>query len=121
MYLRVFTCITRMYRNTYKSIANTTQIRSIPCIPHVWRRLDDDGLEELETQTVGAHGDYSVAYNNVSDAFPIAIILGGAEIEDLSVDDIFNLVPNDTTPIDFARACLLMGAEARAVLAAALA
>jgi hypothetical protein len=82
-------------------------------------RLEDDGLEELET--VGAHGDYSMAYNNVSDAFPIAIILGGAEIDDLSVDDIFNLVPNDTTPIDFARACLLMGAEARAVLAAALA
>ena len=35
MYLSVFTCITRMYSNTYKSIANTTQIRSIPCIPHV--------------------------------------------------------------------------------------
>ena len=32
----------------------------------------------------------------------------------MTVDDLFAGIPDDSTPIDFARACVLMGAETRA-------
>jgi hypothetical protein len=52
--------------------------------------------------------------------FAVSIILIGSCIDDMTVDDVFNLMPDDTTPANFARACVLMGESMRSSLLARL-
>ena len=73
-------------------------------------RLDRDGVEYLLEW--GADGEYSESA--FAEAFEVTIILEGADIQDMSTDDLFAILPDDATPIGFARACVLMGAETRA-------
>jgi hypothetical protein len=71
----------------------------------------DDFLES------GAEGG---DYGDFED-YEVTIILCGAEVDDMSVGGIVALTPDGTTPIDFARACVLLGAAGRALLLDALA
>jgi hypothetical protein len=50
--------------------------------------------------------------------FAVHIILENASVNDMTVDDVFNITPDDSTPVDFARACALMGASMRAYILA---
>lgn len=56
-----------------------------------------------------------------AESYDVAVILCGADVDDMSVDDIIALTPNDTAPVDFARACVLLGPTGRALLLGALA
>ena len=80
-------------------------------IAYVTRLEDDDIAYLLE---YGANGEYSD--EPWAEAFQVAIILTGADIDDMTVDDLFTIIPEDSTPVAFARACVLMGAESRADL-----
>ena len=66
--------------------------------------LIDEGPDEI--QVTQWHGGET--------ALAVAMILYHENIGDVDVDDIMLNTPEDTTPTDFARACSLMGAEARA-------
>ena len=68
--------------------------------------LIKDGLEEIPV-TQWHSGETPLA---------VAMILYSAGINDIDVDDIMLNTPENTTPADYARACSLMGAEARALL-----
>ena len=49
--------------------------------------------------------------------YAVHIILVGSNInEEILVDDVFDLMPDDTTPANFARACVLMGETMRTAL-----
>ena len=71
-------------------------------------------LDEHELDSLIEFGPQD--YGHFEESYPVAVILGGAEIEDMSVDDIFSLIPAGSTPVDFARACVLVGADVRAAM-----
>jgi hypothetical protein len=49
--------------------------------------------------------------------YAVHIILVGSNINDkILVDDVFDLMPDDTTPANLARACVLMGETMRTAL-----
>ena len=79
------------------------------------RSLTNDQITELvEEGSDTVHGSEMWCGD---EPFAVHIILVASNIdEEMRVDDVFDLMPDDTTPTDFARACVLMGETMRAGL-----
>ena len=78
--------------------------------------LDADQLDYVIEH--GDDGEYAVSEwaNATEEAFSVAIVLGSARICDCTVDDVLAVVPDDTDPINFARALVCVGEDTRASL-----
>jgi hypothetical protein len=80
--------------------------------------LTADQVDRLLEDRDAAHGSQLWSGD---EPFAVQIILTSSSIEDeITVDDVFDLVPDDTSPADFARACVQMGATMRARMLAHL-
>ena len=77
-------------------------------------RLDEDELDYLLENEM----DEESAECPYDEAFGVAIILKGAEADDVTTENVFSCLPQDTLPFNFARALVLLGDDTRAALLA---
>jgi hypothetical protein len=83
-------------------------------IEYIMRLTSDQITELVEEGSDSVHG--SELWSG-DEPYAVHIILVGSNInEEILVDDVFDLMPDDTTPANFARACVLMGETMRTAL-----
>ena len=83
-------------------------------IEYVMRLTNDQITELVEEGGDTVHGSEMWCGD---EPFAVHIILVASNIdEEMRVDDVFDLMPDDTTPANFARACVLMGETMRTAL-----